>query len=274
MTFLEWEQNMGDFLIVSLAEDLHRYKQLAQRYQVGFEVNDFYDPRLLDDEQGRTAIIQQYKQVGIPAGSTMHGAFYDVSVFSYDAKIREISKLRMRQSMEIAGELAVKGVVFHTNCNPMLSNPVYDRQVVEGTCTYMGELLEQYPDTMIYMENMFDSDPEMLVKISERLAKYSNYGVCLDYAHAHLSDTPIVEWITALHPYIRHLHINDNDLKRDQHLAVGAGKIDWQQFRQYYDAYFSQCSVLIETTPVEQQLASLEFLSDLAIPCGSEVKTE
>lgn len=73
------------------------------------------------------------------------------------------------------------------------------------------------------MENMFDSDPVILQKISEQLCVYSNFGVCLDYAHAHLSDTPIEEWIKALRQYIRHIHINDNDLRRDLHLAVGDG---------------------------------------------------
>jgi len=58
--------------------------------------------------------------------------------------------------MEIAQELSVKGVVFHTNWNPMLSNIVYDDQVVDGTCTFVRELLEAYPEIQIYMENMFD----------------------------------------------------------------------------------------------------------------------
>ena len=103
---------MGDFLIVSLAEELQAYEDLAQEYQVGFEINDFYDPLVFEDKKRREDIIQKYQKAGIPAGSTMHGAFYDVSVFSYDPQIREISKLRMRQSMEIAQELSVKGVVF------------------------------------------------------------------------------------------------------------------------------------------------------------------
>ena len=148
---------MGDFLIVSLAEELQAYEDLAQEYQVGFEINDFYDPLVFEDKKRREDIIQKYQKAGIPAGSTMHGAFYDVSVFSYDPQIREISKLRMRQSMEIAQELSVKGVVFHTNWNPMLSNIVYDDQVVDGTCTFVRELLEAYPEIQIYMENMFDS---------------------------------------------------------------------------------------------------------------------
>ena len=48
--------------------------------------------------------------------------------------------------------------------NPMLSNIVYDDQVVDGTCTFVRKLLEAYPEIQIYMENMFDSDPVILQK--------------------------------------------------------------------------------------------------------------
>ena len=61
---------MGDFLIVSLAEELQAYEDLAQEYQVGFEINDFYDPLVFEDKKRREDIIQKYQKAGIPAGST------------------------------------------------------------------------------------------------------------------------------------------------------------------------------------------------------------
>ena len=256
---------MGDFLIVSLAEELQAYEDLAQEYQVGFEINDFYDPLVFEDKKRREDIIQKYQKAGIPAGSTMHGAFYDVSVFSYDPQIREISKLRMRQSMEIAQELSVKGVVFHTNWNPMLSNIVYDDQVVDGTCTFVRELLEAYPEIQIYMENMFDDTPELLAGLAEELKGYKNFGVCFDYAHAHVFGNPdeIGLWVQTLAPYVKHLHINDNDFGQDLHLSVGDGKIDWKMFKNYYENYFPEATVLIEVNGMEKIRKSLDFLESL-----------
>ena len=192
----------------------------------------------------------------------MHGAFLDVVVFSKDERICEISKLRMRQSMEIARKLGVKGVVFHTNCNPMLSGESYDYNVITKTAVYVEELLQAYSEIDIYLENMFDASPRMLVCISEQLKKYSNYGVCLDYAHASISNVPMSEWVEELAPYLRHVHINDNDLKRDLHLAVGMGQIDWNQFAKYYHTYFDQCSVLVETTLPGAQVQSLRYLKE------------
>lgn len=251
---------MGQLLIVARAEDLKEYQGIAEEYDVGFEVNDFFNPEILENVEEMNRLIEFYQNAGLPEHSTMHGAFFDIVVFSYDSRIREISELRMEQSMKIAVRLGVRGVVFHTNISPVLSGKVYDNRAIEMTADYLEQLLKRYPDTDIYLENMFDSDPDILRAISEKLCVYENYGVCFDYAHASISITPIEEWIEALSPYIRHIHINDNDLKRDQHLAIGDGRIDWKRFMEYREKYFMDCSILIETTLPENQRRSLAYL--------------
>lgn len=253
---------MGQVLIVSLAKNIEEYKALASEYQVGFEVNDFYNPDVLENPDEMNRLIAFYQEQGLPDNSTMHGAFFDMVVFSYDSRIREISELRMEQSMKVAVRLGVKGVVFHTNYSPMLSGTEYDRRAVEMTAQYMECLLKRYPDTEIYLENMFDSDPAIMIEISQRLWSYGNYGVCFDYAHASISSTPMERWVTGLAPYIKHVHVNDNDFVHDLHLAIGDGKIDWKQFMRYRKQYFPDCSVLIETTSPENQRRSLEYLQD------------
>lgn len=119
----------------------------------------------------------------------------------------------------------------------------------------------------IYIENMFDSSPEMLLSLSERLCVHKNYGVCLDYAHASSfgGNVDISEWASALAPYVKHLHINDNDLKNDLHLPVGSGKIEWSIFKKYHDKYFSECSILIEVTGTANQRVSAKFLEELGL---------
>jgi sugar phosphate isomerase/epimerase len=254
---------MGQLLIVSTTDRLAAYGALADTYGVGFECNDFFAPQLLDEEARVRSAIQAYERYGLPSVSTLHGAFYDVVVFSQDAKIREISRMRMEQSMEIAARLGVTGVVFHNNAMPMLSAPEYDRNVISLTVAYLEELLTRYPHIQIYMENMFDANPDLLAEISHRLFhRYDNYGVCLDYAHASISPTPAREWVQTLHPYVKHLHINDNDGVRDLHLPVGAGVIDWDVFADEYQQYFASCSLLIETNEPAAQEQSIRFLRE------------
>ena len=253
---------MGRFLVVSKLDRLQEYKAIADEFGVGFEINDFYEPRVLDDVKEQNRMVSQYLENGVPDGSTMHGAFLDVVVFSSDERIAEISKLRMRQSIEIALRLGVTGVIFHTNCNPMLTSEVYDNNVVSKTVAFMKELLEEYPTIQLYLENMFDDSPRILAEISQQLCRYPNFGVCLDYAHASISMVPMSDWVENLAPYLKHIHINDNDLKKDMHWALGTGQIDWNQFAKYYRTHFDQCSVLVETTAPEDQIQSLNYLKE------------
>ncbi|MCM1179863.1 MAG: sugar phosphate isomerase/epimerase [Clostridium sp.] len=248
------------FLVVSKAEQLEEHKRIADEYGTGFEINDFFEPDILDDENRVNELIEYYHQVGIPKNSTMHGAFLDVTVFSQDEKIRTISEQRMEQSMEIACRLGVKGVVFHTNCNPILEGKEYDDRVVEFTAAFLKKLLERYPKLDIYLENMFDRTPDILRKISDRLSGYANYGVCFDYAHASIYSEDMGSFVAAISDYVKHIHINDNDLIHDLHLAVGDGMLDWEWFADCYCRYFSDCSVLIETTLADNQRKSLQYM--------------
>jgi len=254
---------MDNFLVVSFETTLEEQLQLAKEYKIAFEINDFYEPDLLDNPEEIDRVIERYLQNGIPANSTMHGAFYDIVIHSRDAAIRDISKRRMRQSMEIADRLGVCAVVFHTNYQPQICGDCYERAVIEENVKFVRELLEEYPHINIYLENMFDDRPGMLVEISKGLKEYANYGICLDYGHAFVYGNDIREWVEATAPFLKHVHINDNDLKEDLHQAVGSGSIDWKEFAVFYRQYFSQCSVLVEVYDIDKQKASLEFLAGL-----------
>lgn len=251
---------MGRFMIVSKADKLDEYTALSREYDVAFEVNDFFEPEILDDRAKLDAVIEAYLKKGLPEHSTIHGAFYDIAVFSRDARIREMSEFRMEQSMLLAEILGASGVVFHTNYNPALSDEGYMGYFVDATANWLTKLLEKYPAIDIYMENMFDTNPGILKGISEKLERYNNYGVCLDWAHVSIYGSPADKWVEELVPYVKHIHINDNDLKRDLHLPVGSGMIDWKQFAGYYNRYFQNCSVLVETNEPLDQRGSLEYI--------------
>lgn len=251
---------MKQLLIIPKQDALKEYLSVAEEYELGFEYNDFFLPDLLDDEEKLQKTIAKYKVCNLPKVTTLHGAFFDVIPFSVDRRIRKISDGRIRQSIEIAGELGAKAVIFHTNYNPFLNSKAYVASWLENNVEYWSGILKAYPEMNIYLENMFDTTPDLLEALSERLSGYANYGVCLDYAHASLSDVAPEVWAERLGKYVKHIHINDNDLVSDLHLAWGAGKINRQSFYQCYDKYMKGASVLIETSTMENVKKSLEVL--------------
>lgn len=234
--------------------------QLAKEYNLGFEYNDFFMPDVLDDEEKTKDIIRHYKKNCLPEFTTLHGAFFDVIPFSPDKRIREIADLRIEQSIRIAKELGAKAVVFHTNYNPFLNAESYLDTWIQNNIAYWSGVLKRHSDINIYLENMFDINPDLMVALSEWLCKYENYGVCLDYAHASLSDVAPEIWAEKLSKYIKHVHINDNDLVSDLHLAWGDGKINRASFYECYEKYMNGATVLIETTPMENKIQSLDML--------------
>lgn len=251
---------MKKILIIPDIDNPQESLDLAAQYSLGFEYNDFFRPDVLDNPGKVDTLCDTYNSYILPEYCTIHGAFFDVIPFSLDSKIREISLLRINQSIEAARKINAKAVVFHTNYNPFLNAPAYVEGWIRDNVQIWSQILEENPDLNIYLENMFDETPDIMVKLSEQLCSYENYGVCLDYAHAALSKEEPKNWAKALGPYVKHIHINDNDLVSDLHLAWGEGRLDRQDFYDAYEKYMSEATVLIEVSTAERKLKSIETL--------------
>ena len=254
------------YLIIPCRGRMEESLALAAKYNAGFEFNDFFSPDILESPCDTENLIEFFNSKPLPTYNTLHGAFFDITVFSYDVRIRRVSDLRIHQSLDIARRIKnVGAVVFHSNINPQISSQPYTDNWLSRNIEYWSGILEEYKDINIYIENMFDDSPESLARLSDALCRYSNYGVCFDYAHASLSGTSPEVWSRALSCRIKHVHINDNDLKSDLHLALGTGKIDWMRFDKLRNDCFAASPVLIETTLIENQRTSFELLDRLGI---------
>lgn len=259
-----WERHgcrMKRLYLVPDGNDIERSVGLAEEYGCAFEFNDFYVPAILDDVREQEKIIESYARYRSDfSGDTMHGAFLDVTIHSSDPLIREASIRRIHQSMRIAKRMGLRGVVFHTGRLSGFRVESYLMQWVDRNFAFFTGLAEEFPDQQIYMENMFDEAPDIMAVLAERMKGTGNFGICLDYAHAALYERPQREWVETLAPYIRHIHVNDNDLTNDLHRPVGTGKINWDAFDVLMRTNKIDASVLIEVKGYEEQKQSLEYM--------------
>lgn len=234
---------------------------LAKEYGCAFEFNDFYLPDVLEDKRKQDKIINHYAKYRPDfSQDTIHGAFLDIVVHSTDPAISEISKLRVRQSMEIAKQMQVRGVVFHSGRLANFRQKIYLCNWLQKNAEFFTQIAAEFPKQDIYMENMFDETPDMLAQLAERMKEVSNFAICLDYAHAVLTSYSHEEWVNELSPYICHLHINDNDFAEDLHQPIGDGKIDWKAFDTYIRKNAVDASVLVEVSEIKEQKRSLEYM--------------
>lgn len=242
---------------------LREFYECAKKYQVAFEYNEFFVPKTLMDKEETRRIIETYKSLDRDRSEdTLHGAFLDIVVNSDDPEIYEISKKRVYQCMDIAKEMGIKAVVFHTNYITNFKLESYRQGWIERNEKFWRETLKEYPDLMIYMENMFDEAPDMLCALAERMADEPRFGVCLDFAHAFVSGTPIDVWVDKLKPYIKHIHINDNDGVEDSHYPIGQGKFPWDKYIEWMQAIEGEPSVLIEVRGIEDFRNSAIFMKE------------
>ena len=75
--------------------------------------------------------------------------------------------LRVRQSMELAARMKLRGVVFHTGRLANFRVASYLDNWREQNAVFFTELARQYPSQQIYMENMFDEAPDILAGLAE-----------------------------------------------------------------------------------------------------------
>jgi sugar phosphate isomerase/epimerase len=244
-------------------EQISRFQSFSEEYDAGFEYNEFFLPDMLEDRGKLNDRINGYLSLSRDTSQdTMHGVFLDICIHSDDPKIYQASNYRIHQSMEIACRLGVSAVIFHTNTIANFRLQSYRRNWVVRNEAYWRRLLEEYPQMIIYLENMFDDSPDLLAELALIMKDEPRFQVCLDVAHAFISPTPLSTWFEHLGPYVSHLHINDNDKKEDTHLPVGSRLLPWDEYRSYLAGIPEEKrpSVLIEVRNFDDLTASVAYM--------------
>ena len=253
-----------EWLIIPDYGRLRESEELSERYGTGFEYNDFFEPAIYSDEAEIKKRIALYKGLlRDRSRDTLHGAFYDISIASSDEFIRKYSWEKAEQSVRIAEELGVKGVVFHTGLIGGLDGEGYIGNWLDRAEELFSVLLDKYSSTELYMENTFEKTPSALLRLGERLQCHKRFSLCLDYGHACLTETPPEKWVRHMSGSIGHIHLNDNDLCTDGHLVPGDGRIDIKQFMLYLEKYGINAPILLEVSGIEKQKRALEYMTAL-----------
>lgn len=252
---------MGKLYCIPNIPELDKYLGFSEKYDAGFEYNEFFITELLDDSFSLNRVMKEYMSVKRDRSrDTMHGAFLDICVNSADSKIFEVSDYRVRQCMDIAEKMGLKAVIFHTNYIVNFRLQSYIDSWTSRNEEYWRQILKDYSGQCIYIENMFDDKPYMLAELAKRMADEPRFGVCLDVAHAFISGSPVSLWYNILKPYVRHLHVNDNDGNEDLHNPAGTGSLDWKEFNNWCQQSGSQPSILIEVRNFMDLKTSAEYM--------------
>lgn len=207
----------------------------------------------------------------------LHSASY-VNSAELEPTVRKGVEKYLLGYVELARKLEAEYVVLHFGYHfGLFMDEVFEALI--RTFRPLVELAEKY-NIPIGIENMNkvheDCEIAYLGVTIEELSRVfdaipsKHFGLTLDVAHCSLLPGGTESFVEAFPNRIASVHISDNDLVLDRHLAVGDGKVDFRQALQSLKGIGFEGVLNIELKKNEDRLISKQrlepILRDLGIP--------
>ena len=195
----------------------------AKQYGLGLEIAEYCTAANLDapgpEVEAAAARHRQSAQRFV-----FHAPFNELCPAAIDPLAVELARRRYRQALAAAGEWNCRSVVVHTGFIPTVYFPEW---FVEKSVEFWREFLREVPgDMVLCLENVMEPSPQIPVDIVRQVDD-PRLRLCLDVGHANaeLSRTPVMEWVEACRPYLRHLHLHNNAGGWDLHDSLANGSV-------------------------------------------------
>jgi sugar phosphate isomerase/epimerase len=180
--------------------------------------------------------VMELKGIGESKGLTytLHAPFADINIAAPDQDTRNFVIKRLEESMKLARLLKCRLMVFHPGMRTGISSfyPGADWKINIESVRRLLKFSRRHG-----VEVAIENCPEpfgFLLKNVEQFSQFFNelgedLGLVLDVGHSNISGQTHA-FIEAFGKKIVHVHAHDNEGKHDQHLGVGYGTVDWDQF--------------------------------------------
>lgn len=189
-------------------------------------------------EKDAKQLAETLRQSGLEI--TFHGPFMDLSPGGVDKRIKEVTLDRFTKVIELALLFKPRAIVFH---------PGYEKWKFDGNVKlWLESSLQTWKPLVkdaeelgltLAIENVFEESPDPLKSLLEEIDS-THFRFCFDTGHYHaftLSKTPLSDWFEALGKYTVEVHLHDNHRETDEHLPVGEGNFDFDQFFKLLSQY-------------------------------------
>lgn len=157
---------------------------------------------------------------------TVHAPTTDINIASVRETIREASLNLLREVCGEAGGIGAGCVVVHPGFSPWIEMLERSYEALMDSLRKLAAMQEEF-GLPVAIENMGSwqvchfRDPSFLPVLDEE-----GLSFCLDIGHAHVNGL-LEEFLAAKDPL--HVHLHDNNGLSDDHLAAGAGSIDFSR---------------------------------------------
>ncbi len=181
---------------------------------------------LAEGEAEKTAAL--LRAAGVKS-STFHAPFEEIWPGARDEAARRMAVRRLLQAVALAPVFRPLGIVVHGGYFEWLYDFDADKWFEPALRTF-AEVVEAAEKTGVdlFLENVFDEVPDHLLRLRNALGS-KRLGFCCDAGHATLfSSLPVNKWLEAFGADAKELHLHDNRGRRDDHLPIGEGTINFR----------------------------------------------
>jgi len=162
---------------------------------------------------------------------SLHGPFMDLSPGGVDKRIKEVTLDRLTKVIELALFLKPKTIVFHPGYEKWKFDGDVELWLKNSLQTWRPLVREaEEMGLVIAIENVYEDSPDSIETLLEEIHS-PHFRFCFDTGHHHVfGKSPLPLWIETLGKYLCEVHLHDNHKEMDEHLPVGEGDFNFDQF--------------------------------------------
>ena len=239
-----------------------KYLGLFLRYGINPEIG--FDALALEtaSQEAMAEMARLMKEQGRTI--TFHGPFMDLGPGGLDERIREVTARRLQRTMELVPLFRPLSIVFHAGYDERRYH-AHRAEWLSGSLATWEPLIQQAEEmgVVIHLENVYEQTPEMILTLIEEMDS-ENLGFCLDMGHMNVfGEVALSEWLDALGPHLKEVHLHDNNGHNDSHGPIGSGTAPFKELFQYLHDQEKRPVVTLEPHEEATLWASLENLEKL-----------
>ncbi len=235
----------------------------ALTHGLDYEIPTFYHVENLDNRHEEVAryrhLLKDFQGV-----LSMHGPIFDTNVVSLDPEILKVSRHRYKQAIEVAKELDVRYLVFHSQWTPIYRAANATYMWLNKVTDFWERLLEEeVRDTnlTIVIENFLDDSPESIHALLTRINS-PHLKACVDIGHINIfSKLSPIDWLQALGSQVAYIHAHNNGGALDSHDSFEKGLIDMPGFLNHLALLPQKIHLAIETSTLEGLASSYAMVT-------------
>lgn len=211
--------------------------------------------------------VLKLKEIGESRGYrfSVHAPFADINIASLSKSMLKATVKRLEKSIRLTSLLEADVWVFHPGMRTGISvfYPGVDWVQNRETIKTLYRIAKKH-GVEIAVENVPEPYP-FLMKSVEHFKKFyteidENIGLAFDVGHTNINGQMEL-FLETFSDKIVHIHAHDNMGKRDEHLGVGRGTVNWERFAELLKQISYNKTVVVES--VEHVQESIERLRAL-----------